>query len=84
MKEEGGRGQGVLSDKLHHGYRSSCLCCSLVPYPKRWQSMVTRISKADSRWSSLVVRSTWSSACMSKRVKTQKVKKIQKSKRVRG
>ena len=30
-------------------------------------AMVTRISKADSRWSSLVVRSTRSSAYMSKR-----------------
>ena len=36
-------------------------------------AMVTRISKADSRWSSLVVRSTRSSAYMSKRAHSMNV-----------
>ena len=66
MEEEGdvsGMGYGSSRDNRH----KFCLLCSFIPH---LVAMVTRISKADSRWSSPVVRSTRSSAYMSRRAES--------------
>ena len=65
-----GRGMNELHgvQQLLRKETSNLFCHNLVS--PHVVAMVTRISKADSRWRSLVVRSTRSSAYMSKRAES--------------